>query len=159
MRTLTKTVIFFTLTLMPLQAGKYFVEQLFEVPYKVCPVAPLPEEAKEKGVKVVYTEMAKKLFDEGAYFYDARRTPHFEEGHIPGARLVKFDVTKARYTVLHLPESKATPMVFYCYGETCANSYEAALAVREYGYKNVYWYSPGYSAWKEAGYPTEQSEK
>lgn len=126
---------------------------LNEIPYKVCPVAPLPEEAQAKGIRIVTTKEASKLYQEGAYFYDARRKAHFAEGHVKGALPVLFDVSKARYTVLSLPKDPKTPMVFYCYGLTCANSYEAAAAVKDFGYKNVYWYAAGYAAWHKAGLP------
>ncbi len=129
---------------------------LHEIPYKVCPVAPLPEEAKAKGIHIVTTKDAARLYKEGAYFYDARRKAHFEQGHVKGAREVLFDVSKARYTVLSLPKDPKTPMVFYCYGLSCANSYEAAAAVKDFGYKNVYWYSAGYAAWHKAGLPIEK---
>lgn len=129
---------------------------LYEIPYKVCPVAPLPEEAKRKGVKIATTNDAAKLYKAGAFFYDARRQAHFEQGHVKGAHPVLFDVSKARYTVLSLPKDDNTPLVFYCYGETCANSYEAALAVKDYGYKNVYWYSAGFAAWQKADLPIEK---
>jgi len=126
---------------------------LKEIPYKVCPVAPLPEEAKKKGITVVSTDKAAELYKKGAYFYDARRKAHYKEGHVKGAFPVLFDDSKASYTVLSLPKDPKTPLVFYCYGLTCANSYEAALAVKEIGYENVYWYSAGYVAWHDAKLP------
>ena len=129
---------------------------LYEIPYKVCPVAPLPEEAKAEGIRITTTKEAADLYKRGAYFYDARRKAHYEQGHIEGAYPVLFDVSKARYTVLTLPKESKIPLVFYCYGETCANSYEAAVAVKNFGYTNVYWYAAGYAAWQKAGLPTEK---
>lgn len=126
---------------------------LVEIPYKVCTVAPLPQEALDKGIKIVNTAEAKKLFDEGAFFYDARRKTHYEAARIENARAVVFDASKAQYTVLSLPQNKEKKLVFYCYGESCANSYEAALAVHDYGYKNIYWYAHGFEGWQKAQYP------
>lgn len=141
----------------PLVAVEYGGEKsyLFEIPYEVCIVAPLPSEAIEKGITPVSTLEVKKLFNEGAHFYDARREAHFKEGRIKGAKPVVFDASKAHYTVLNLPENKKAKLVFYCYGESCANSYEAALAVRNYGYKNIYWYADGFNDWHKSGYPIE----
>ncbi|MCD6258392.1 MAG: rhodanese-like domain-containing protein [Helicobacteraceae bacterium] len=141
----------------PLVAVEYGGEKsyLFEIPYEVCIVAPLPSEAIEKGITPVSTLEVKKLFNEGAHFYDARREAHFKEGRIKGAKPVVFDASKAQYTVLNLPENKKAKLVFYCYGESCANSYEAALAVRNYGYKNIYWYADGFNDWHKSGYPIE----
>jgi len=126
---------------------------LVEIPYKVCTIAPLPQEAIEKGIQTINTPQAKKLFEEGAFFYDARREAHYKQAHIKGAKPVIFDASKAQYTVLSLPRTKEKKLVFYCYGESCANSYEAALAVHEYGYKNVFWYAHGFQSWQKMGHP------
>lgn len=128
---------------------------LVEIPYKVCATAPLPKEAETKGIKPISAIKAKELFDDGAHFYDARRKAQYNLRHIEGALPVLFDLSKAEYTVLNLPKDSKTPVVFYCYGESCANSYEVALAVREHGYQNVYWFSGGYVAWERSGYPTQ----
>lgn len=141
----------------PLTAVEYGGEKsyLLEIPYEVCVVAPLPSEAIKKGITPVSTLEAKKLFNQGAYFYDARREAHFKEGRIKGAKPVVFDASKAQYTVLSLPQNKEAELIFYCYGESCANSYEAALAVHKYGYKNIYWYADGFNDWHRSGYPIE----
>lgn len=129
---------------------------LTEIPYKVCPVSPLPEEAKAKGIRIISTKEAADLYKKGAYIYDARRKAHFDEGRIKGALPVLFDVSKASYTVLSLPKDPDTPLIFYCYGLDCANSYEAALAVKEFGYTKIYWYAAGYAAWVNAKLPIEK---
>jgi rhodanese-related sulfurtransferase len=128
---------------------------LLETPYKVCIVPPQIDEAIKQGVKVVSVKEAKALYDEGAYFYDARDRRHYKHKRIKGADLVKFDESKAEYIVINLPEEKDHALVFYCYGETCANSYEAALAVRKKGYTNVYWLLNGFPQWYANHYPTE----
>jgi len=128
---------------------------LIEIPYKVCTIAPLPEGAAKQGIVVITTEKAKELYDKEALFFDARSKTHYTKSHIKGAQPVVFDASKAEHTIISLPQNKARELVFYCYGETCANSYEAALAAREYGYKNVYWYSAGFDGWVKKKYPTE----
>lgn len=128
---------------------------LIETPYKVCVVPPQIDEAMEKGIKIVSVKEAKSLYDEGARFYDARDRRHYDLKRIKGAELVKFDESKAEYIVINLPEDKNQALVFYCYGESCANSYEAALAVREKGYTNVNWLLNGFPQWYASEYPTE----
>ncbi len=46
---------------------------------------------------------------------------------------------------------KAYPVVFYCQGPQCWESYNAALRARDAGYSNVYWYRGGLEAWSQAG--------
>jgi len=126
---------------------------IFETKYDVCIIPPQVSEATEKGIKVVDVKTAKKLYDQKANFFDAREKRHFQKEHIKGAYPVYFDVSKAQYIVIQLPKDKEEKLLFYCYGETCANSYEAALAVRKLGYTNVYWLLNGFNEWKAKKYP------
>ncbi|MDD3775856.1 MAG: rhodanese-like domain-containing protein [Sulfurovaceae bacterium] len=146
-----------TLSLVPLYGVEYDGEKsyMIETKYDICVVAPQVDEAIAKGVKVIDADKAKGLYDQKAYFYDARDKRHYTKEHIKGAKQVYFDLSKAEYIVAHLPSDKDEALVFYCYGESCANSYEAALAVRKLGYKNIYWLINGFSEWKEKGYPLE----
>jgi rhodanese-related sulfurtransferase len=128
---------------------------IFETKYDVCIIPPQVDDAIAKGVKVVDVVTAKALFDQKSHFYDAREKRHYIKEHIKGAYPVYFDVSKAEYIVIELPKDKEEKLLFYCYGETCANSYEAALAVRKLGYNHVYWLLNGFSEWKEKKYPFE----
>jgi rhodanese-related sulfurtransferase len=145
------------LSLVPLYGVEYDGEKSYmvETKYDICLVAPQVDEAIAKGVKVIDVEKAKSLHDQNAYFYDAREKRHYLKQHINGANQVYFDLSKAEYIAAKLPTDKDEALVFYCYGESCANSYEAALAVRKLGYKNVYWLINGFQEWKEKGYPVE----
>ncbi|MDB5480871.1 MAG: sulfurtransferase [Caulobacteraceae bacterium] len=49
--------------------------------------------------------------------------------------------------------NKAYPLVFYCQGPQCWESYNAALRARDAGYTNVYWYRGGLEAWAMASLP------
>ncbi|HLD23272.1 MAG TPA: rhodanese-like domain-containing protein [Sulfuricurvum sp.] len=130
---------------------------IFETKYDVCIIPPQVSEATAKGIKVVDVVTAKKLYDQNSYFYDAREKRHYQKEHIKGAHPVYFDVSKAEFIVIQLPKDKDEKILFYCYGETCANSYEAALAVRKLGYTNVYWLLNGFSEWKSKKYPIESN--
>lgn len=141
----------------PLSGVEYDGEKsyLLETKYDICIVPPQVNDAIAKGVMVIDLKKAKALHEQKAYFYDAREKRHFQKSRIKGARPVHFELSKAEYMVIELPKEKEQPLVFYCYGESCANSYEAALAVRKLGYKNVYWFLNGFNEWKEKGYPLD----
>lgn len=49
------------------------------------------------------------------------------------------------------------PLVFYCAGNHCWMSYNAALRAIKLGYRNVIWYRGGLDAWTHAGLPTQPS--
>ncbi len=46
------------------------------------------------------------------------------------------------------------PVVFYCAGSRCWESYNAALRAVEAGFTNIYWYRGGLDAWRAAGWPS-----
>ncbi|HKU96002.1 MAG TPA: rhodanese-like domain-containing protein [Vineibacter sp.] len=47
------------------------------------------------------------------------------------------------------------PIVFFCQGVRCWESYNAVLRAYEAGYRNVYWYRGGIAAWTAAGLPMQ----
>ena len=48
---------------------------------------------------------------------------------------------------------RETPVVFFCRGVRCWESYNAALRAVMAGYPNVFWYRGGLESWMEAGLP------
>lgn len=142
---------------LPLFSVEYEGEKsyLTEVKYDICMIPPQEKDAVAQGIKIIGAKQAKVLYDQKAYFYDAREQRHYKKQHIKGAHAVRFDASKAEYIAINLPKDKEEILVFYCYGESCANSYEAALAVKKQGYKNVYWMLNGFNEWKAKGYPIQ----
>jgi rhodanese-related sulfurtransferase len=47
----------------------------------------------------------------------------------------------------------ALPIVFFCEGAVCWESYNAALRAERIGFTKIYWYRGGIYAWKAAGLP------
>lgn len=47
------------------------------------------------------------------------------------------------------------PMVFFCLGAICWESYNAVLRAGAAGYRNLYWYRGGLASWREAGLPMQ----
>lgn len=45
------------------------------------------------------------------------------------------------------------PLVFYCAGAACWESYNAVLRARAAGYTQLFWYRGGLASWQEAGLP------
>ena len=75
----------------------------------------------------------------------------YDEGHVPGARWMRFD--QADRSVL--PTDRATPIVLYCFNPVCGASHQAASAVASAGWKDVRRMSAGIQGWKAAGLPVE----
>jgi len=51
---------------------------------------------------------------------------------------------------------KDIPLVFFCLGARCWESYNAALRAHVAGYPNIFWFRGGLAAWREAGLPMQQ---
>ena len=47
------------------------------------------------------------------------------------------------------------PIVFFCAGASCWESYNAVLRAHLMGYTNLYWYRGGLTAWQQAGLPMQ----
>jgi PQQ-dependent catabolism-associated CXXCW motif protein len=72
-------------------------------------------------------------------------------GGMPGSF---FDASQAQF-VQQLGEATggdtSRPLVFFCQGANCWESYNAALRANAAGYTRIYWYRGGLAAWQEAG--------
>jgi rhodanese-related sulfurtransferase len=83
---------------------------------------------------------------------DSRHADEFAKGHIEGAiNLLDTDTTSeslARHT-----RGKDIPVLFYCNGERCLRSSNAAKIAVYQGYKKVYWFRGGWIEWVEKQMP------
>jgi rhodanese-related sulfurtransferase len=86
---------------------------------------------------------------------DSRHADEFAKGHIEGAiNLLDTDTTSeslARHT-----HGKDIPVLFYCNGERCLRSSNAAKTAVSAGYRKVYWFRGGWTEWVEKKMPMEK---
>lgn len=83
---------------------------------------------------------------------DARRSEEYAKGHIEGAiTLLDTDMTEA--LLAKYVRSKTTPVLFYCNGERCLRSTNAAQKALAWGYLNVFWFRGGWQEWFEKELP------
>ena len=102
-------------------------------------------------------EDAKYLYDQGAIFFDARRTSVFEEGHIKGARHISVWEADLDEKINKLYEENldpTKPIVVYCSGGECTDSHMLSERLWGIGLNAVYVYKDGYPDWVKKGYPT-----
>jgi rhodanese-related sulfurtransferase len=77
---------------------------------------------------------------------DSRRKNEFENGHIEGA----INITDTGMTPAGLKKiapRRDTPLLFYCNGERCQRSSNAAKLALKWGYSNVFWFRGGWQEW------------
>lgn len=112
------------------------------------------------GVRVTTDEVQRLTADNRAVLVDVLATPHGET--LPGAFFMPAGGTSGSFyddnqTQFARQLSQATggdtsrPLIFFCQGANCWESYNAALRANAAGYRQIYWYRGGLAAWQEAG--------
>ena len=86
---------------------------------------------------------------------DARKEDEFAKGHIENA-ISLLDTTMSREALAGLVPSPTTPILFYCNGERCLRSTNAAKKAASWGYTRVYWFRGGWVKWREKKLPVER---
>jgi len=114
------------------------------------PLAPL----QLPGVTVVDTERAILLIQTtpALVVIDSRLSEEHGKGHIPGAvNLLDTDMTEAALS--RIAPDRTTPLLFYCNGERCLRSSNAAAKAAAWGYRTVYWFRGGWQEWQQKELP------
>ncbi len=75
---------------------------------------------------------------------DVRTPAEYESGHINGARLINFFDTTAFHSKIDRLD-KTKPVYLYC--RTGKRSHQAAIILRDKGFKHVYDLAGGYNNW------------
>ncbi len=86
---------------------------------------------------------------------DARKQEEYSKGHIENA-ISQLDTTMSEEALAqHIP-NKVTPVLFYCNGERCMRSTNAANKALSWGYSKVYWFRGGWVEWREKQLPVSK---
>ena len=110
----------------------------------------------EVGAKKIGLAQAKRMFDAGIVFLDARGCPYYVAGHIQGARCLGLQEYDEKKALVLSDVEKDQPLVTYCDGEGCSSSVLLAERLVKEGYASVYVYPAGWPEWVRAGYPIEK---
>jgi rhodanese-related sulfurtransferase len=116
---------------------------------------------RKAGGEFVDVAEAKRLYDQGAPFFDARLKEEFDEGHVKDAVLL--DPTDAAIVEAKtLPDvlkrfDRARPVVVYCNGGTCETSLAIGRHLIALGFSAVKVFDDGIPAWKARGYPSAKN--
>lgn len=114
--------------------------------------------AKPLGL-MISAEEAKKLFDEGAVFLDARIESEFKAGHVPQAFHLNsstFGTPAAADAMKALDPSQ--PAVIYCGGGDCDASKNLAILLQGAGFNRLHIFEAGFPDWEKHGYPVEKEK-
>lgn len=109
-------------------------------------ILPLPVELAE----------VRELRGSTTLLIDARSREAFAEGHLPGARSLSRGDEVSGVGALLAEVPLSTPLIVYCSGYDCNDSFELAEGLIAAGYRQVRIYEGGFSEWRDAGLPVER---
>jgi len=101
-------------------------------------------------------EDARRFFDEGTPFIDARPDHEYVAGTIPGAFHITpgiFSTAEGMNILVYIDPDK--PVVIFCSGGDCHDSENLAALMKDGGYKAVHIFTDGFPAWQQANYEVD----
>jgi rhodanese-related sulfurtransferase len=96
-----------------------------------------------------------QLLAQGALAVDARSPEAFAAGHLPGARSLPLTDVEELLEAFRREVATDRPLIVYCSGYGCPDSFDLGLLLLAAGYREVYAYEGGLPEWRDAGRPLE----
>jgi len=113
--------------------------------------------AFKAGITLVDARQAHNLFQAGRHlFFDARPVTDYRARHIPTAFSVPYENLSEAIVEVQMFLSPEQPIVTYCSGEQCDESFLLTIYLRDQGFTHVILFAGGMAEWEEAGYETEE---
>ncbi len=101
-----------------------------------------------KPLEVKYEQVLRLSKDTDVLFLDARAENEYNEGHIPGAKLLTaLEFEKHIPEIIGLPRDKR--IVVYCGGGLCELSHQLCDNLIAFGFNRVFIYLGGWEDWKQ----------
>lgn len=100
-------------------------------------------------------DVQRMLGEQSHLLLDARPVADYDKGHLPGALSLPQTDLDTYYAQLMPLLTPAQPLLVYCSGLECDESFLLSVYLREQGFTNVTLFVGGYLAWKAAGLPLE----
>jgi len=94
----------------------------------------------------------------GAQLVDARISELHREGHLPGSVSLPLDEYPARRDAFRSQVPANRPLITYCNGYGCPDSYDLAVRLLADGYTRVMVFEGGFPEWQDAGLPVVTGE-
>lgn len=115
------------------------------------PAQPVPAPIDLEGVRQM-------LQEQGALAVDARIPELYAAGHLPEAVSLPLERVEDELASFARTVSETRPLITYCSGYGCPDSYDLAVRLLEQGYREVYVFEGGMPAWEAAGLPVAREE-
>ncbi len=107
-------------------------------------------QAQEFPVPVDYAELDELLLA-GHLLVDARDPQIYLDGHLPGAISLPLGEVDLLLGDFSARVSYETPLIIYCNGFGCPDSFDLGVRLLAEGYQKVQVYEGGYPEWRDSG--------
>jgi rhodanese-related sulfurtransferase len=107
----------------------------------------------------VELEEVRELLGGNALLIDARTRDAYLEGHLPGARSLPRGANDEQLEIFHRQVPPDRPLIIYCSGYGCPDSFVLAERLLADGYRDVRVYEGGLPEWADAGLPVERGQR
>ena len=113
--------------------------------------------ALKEGIPLATTAQVLAFLQSGTHvILDARPARDYEAGHIPTARSVPYESVADALAVVQQYMTPAGPIVTYCSGKKCDESFLLTQYLRLQGFTNVTLFAGGFETWNAEGHPVER---
>jgi len=113
-----------------------------------------PRTAAEAYPEPVDLESVRRAAAAGALLVDARIAESYAEGHLPGSVSLPLDEIESRLAAFRADVPLDRPLITYCNGYGCPDSFDLAVRLLAEGYRKVMVFEGGIPEWRDAGLPT-----
>ena len=96
---------------------------------------------------------------DGALPVDARSRQSYDQGHLPGAYSLPLARVDSLLDSFCSQVPVDLPLVVYCSGKDCPDAFDLAKRLIAEGYRTVWVFGGGFSAWRVAGLPVRESSQ
>jgi rhodanese-related sulfurtransferase len=101
----------------------------------------------------VVAQEVERLLEEGGLAVDARSPEAFAAGHLAGARSLPLDEVEEMFDHFRREVPLDRPLILYCSGYGCPDSFDLGVLLLTAGYRQVYTYEGGFPEWRDGGRP------
>ena len=113
--------------------------------------------ALKEGVPLATAAQVLAFLQAGTHvILDARPAVDYEAGHIPTARSVPYLSVDDAMAAVQQYLTPSGPILTYCSGKTCDESFLLTQYLRRQGFTNVTLFAGGFETWSAEGHPVEK---
>ena len=110
--------------------------------------------AREEGLALADLRAAEGIAKGQAHLiFDARPAADYEAGHLPGAFSLPYTEVEDRLLDVQDRLTPAQPIMVYCSGTECDESFLLSRFLKQQGFTNVVLFAGGFGEWEKAGQP------